>query len=76
MPNANWEYLNTICQKLDIKLINLTEPLITRAKFLLKEKNQLVWWKDDTHWNKEGIAVAAKEVYKNINTNSTEFQAN
>jgi hypothetical protein len=73
IPNKNWEYLDMFCEKLDIKLINLTEPLINRAKLLLKGKNQLVWWKDDTHWNDKGIAVTAEEIHKNLKIDSVKF---
>ena len=65
LPNAQWEYLSHLAQQLHIKCINLTEPLKEESERLLKE-NQLTYWRDDTHWNKYGIGVAAKIVDKLI----------
>jgi hypothetical protein len=66
LPNAQWDYLNGVCRKLNIKCINLTEDLIKESKRLLREENKFTWWKDDTHWNKYGIAVGARAVAEAI----------
>jgi hypothetical protein len=62
LPNAQWDYLSQLCQKLNIKCLNLTDDLIRESKRLLAEDNKFTWWKDDTHWNKYGINVAARAV--------------
>ncbi|MEW6387437.1 MAG: hypothetical protein AB1491_07980 [Thermodesulfobacteriota bacterium] len=65
LPNAQWDYLNNLTKELGIKCLNLTEPLQQESARLLKE-NKLTYWRDDTHWNQYGIAVAAKIVDKLI----------
>jgi hypothetical protein len=64
--NAQWDFLNHIAQKYQIRCINLTDDLTAKAKRMLKEENKLIWWADDSHWNKYGIAVAARAVHEVI----------
>lgn len=61
LPNAAWEYLQRICQQNHLACTNLTQPLIEASDELLA-KGELTWWRDDTHWNRNGIAVAARVV--------------
>jgi hypothetical protein len=61
LPNVAWEYLNGLCAKKGLRCTNLTEPLVQASDELLK-KGELTWWPDDTHWNGNGIAVAARVV--------------
>jgi len=61
LPNAQWQYLNTVCAKLQLRCSDLTEPLMRESAALLK-KGEFTWWRDDTHWNRNGIAVAARLV--------------
>ena len=65
LPNAQWEYLSNVSEKLNLKCINLTQPLIEESKKIIS-KNKLTYWKDDTHWNKYGISVAARIVYDSV----------
>lgn len=62
--NAQWDFLNHIAKKYNIQCINLTDAFVKEANKLLREENKLLWWADDSHWNKYGIAVAAKAVYE------------
>jgi len=61
LPNAQWEYLDGLCRKQQLHCTNLTEPLVRESDGLLK-KGEFSWWRDDTHWNRHGIAVAARRV--------------
>jgi hypothetical protein len=61
LPNAQWEYLTRLCRKYQLRCSNLTEALIRESDALLR-KGELTWWRDDTHWNGRGIAVAARVV--------------
>jgi hypothetical protein len=45
----------------EIKNIDLTEALRQRAKSLF-DMGKSVFWRDDTHWNGEGMAVAADAI--------------
>ena len=61
LPNAQWDYLSGLCRKYDLRCTNLTAPLVRAADAALK-KGEFIWWRDDTHWNAAGIAVAARVV--------------
>ncbi len=65
-PSAQWAFLERIAQKYHIRCVNLTEAITKESERLLKEQNKLTWWADDSHWNKYGIAVAAKAVYEEL----------
>ena len=62
--NVQWEFINNISKKYHIPCINLTDALIREAKKRLFEENKLIWWADDSHWNRYGIAVGARAVYE------------
>lgn len=61
LPNAQWDYLAGLCSKYRLHCTNLTEPLVRESQALLRQ-GKLIWWRDDTHWNRAGIAVAARVV--------------
>lgn len=63
LPNAQWDYLSSVTARLGIPAVNLTEPLIERAQQIISD-GRTVFWRDDTHWNREGISVGAAEVAK------------
>jgi hypothetical protein len=62
--NAQWDFLNNLAKKYNIQCINLTDEFIQEAKTLLRDENKLLWWADDSHWNKYGIALGARAVYR------------
>jgi len=68
LPNAQWECLSAMANKLNIRCINLTQPLIEESKKILKE-DKYTYWRDDTHWNKYGISTAAMVVYETLKEN-------
>lgn len=61
LPNANWEYLQGLCVRTALACTNLTAPMMREADKMLA-RAEFVWWPDDTHWNRRGIAVAAQVV--------------
>lgn len=61
LPNTQWQYLRGVCQKFQLRCTDLTTPLVRESDALL-EQGQFTWWRDDTHWNRRGIAVAARVV--------------
>lgn len=61
LPDAKWKYLSALCQREGIACTNLTEPM-RRAADRLWTRGELLWWPDDSHWNGQGIAVAAQAV--------------
>ena len=65
LPNAQWDYLNGLCRKYQLRCHNLTEPLVRESDALLQQ-GEFTWWRDDTHWNRHGIAVAARVVASDL----------
>lgn len=65
LPDRQWQFVQSIGQKFDISTTNLTPALIEESDRLL-EQGVLTFWRDDTHWNKYGIAVAADIVNKEL----------
>jgi hypothetical protein len=61
LPNAQWEYVKATAGRLGVRCVDLTGPLQEESQRLLPE-GKLTYWKDDSHWNRYGIAVAAREV--------------
>jgi len=57
----------------NVKIIDLTATLRSKAEELVN-LNELVFLPDDTHWNRNGIAVAAKVVANVINQLPAEQQ--
>ena len=64
-PNAAWQYLHGVCRKNNLKCTNLTQPLIKATDELLAQ-GEMTWWRDDTHWNRNGMAVAARVVAETL----------
>ncbi len=62
LPNVRWEYLSSLANKFNLKITDLTPYLVEESRKRLREDKTFTWWKDDTHWNKYGIGVAAKAV--------------
>jgi SGNH hydrolase-like domain, acetyltransferase AlgX len=65
LPNKQLELIQRIGNKHGVKVVDLTPALIEESDKIL-QKGKLSFWQDDTHWNKNGIAVAAKMVAENI----------
>ena len=61
-----FQFLEKEYRKLGIDTLNLTDVLQKSAKEHM-EKNELIFWRDDTHWNRLGILSAMKYLNKNIN---------
>ena len=61
LPHAQWEAVAKLGQRLNIGCTDLTGPLLEASR-RLSQDNRFTYWKDDTHWNKWGIAVAAQVI--------------
>ena len=59
MPNKNWEFLESLSENKDVLLINLTKPFIRETGKLL-ENDQYLYWRDDTHWNGNGMRLTSR----------------
>ena len=49
-----------------ISTINFTDLMIEESKKLLEEKNELLFWEDDSHWNGNGSKATAKLLCSSI----------
>jgi hypothetical protein len=65
LPNAQWEAAKELGEKFGIPCTDLTGPMIEESAILLK-KGKYTYWKDDSHWNRYGIGVAAKVVAEQL----------
>jgi len=61
LPHASWQHLSQLCEKYHVPCTDLTPTLVSRSETLLAE-GRFTWWRDDTHWNAEGIDAAAERV--------------
>ena len=66
LPNRQWEFTQKMANKYNIGVTDLTPALIKKSEQLLQDE-KVTFWPDDTHWNKNGISVAAKIVAEKIN---------
>lgn len=60
-PNEQWNYLARAAQQAGIPAFDLTPALTAEAARLLPQ-GQYVYWRDDTHWNCNGMRIAAVQV--------------
>lgn len=67
LPNAQWQALSALCAEQRWHCVDLTPALTEAARQALKQ-GQFIWWRDDTHWNRAGIAVAARVVADTLPT--------
>jgi uncharacterized membrane protein len=65
LPHAKWDYLNDFCSINQLNCVDLTHDLKARSRELIK-KNLFTYDKDDTHWSRLGVEVAADVVYSEI----------
>lgn len=61
LPNEQWKYLAEAARQVGIPAHDLTSVLSAEAARILAQ-GQYVYWRDDTHWNCNGMRVVADEV--------------
>lgn len=64
-PGELLERVEASLRAAGIAVVNLTHVLRTAAKSGL-ERHEYVYWRDDTHWNERGVAIAAAEIVRAI----------
>jgi len=64
--DTTWKGLFLTASRLKIPATNLTPVFIKEAKKYYLEKSQFIYWKDDTHWNINGITIAAKVICQTV----------
>jgi hypothetical protein len=53
------QYVNELCTINDVTFTDLTPILIRESRAAYDKSADLLYWRDDTHWNDEGQAIAA-----------------
>ena len=66
LPNVNWKVFSSIANKLKIPATNLTPIFMLEAKKFYLENGQFIFWKDDSHWNMNGVTIAAQVVCQTV----------
>ncbi|MCK6449411.1 MAG: hypothetical protein L6R19_00915 [Alphaproteobacteria bacterium] len=61
LPHRQWEFVEATARALGVPAIDLTPALKERATALLPQ-GRYVFWRDDTHWNDEGMTAAAAAI--------------
>jgi len=65
--NVGWDYLARAANQAGVPVHDLTPVLQAEAARLLPQ-GQYVYWRDDSHWNCNGMRVAAAEVARVLNS--------
>jgi hypothetical protein len=61
LPRAQWRFVEATARALGVPAIDLAPVLRQRAAELLRQ-GRYVYWRDDTHWNAEGMDAAAEAI--------------
>jgi hypothetical protein len=65
LPHAQWQALAGLCARNGWRCTDLT-PALAEASGTLLKRGEFTWWADDTHWNRQGMAVAARVVSERL----------
>jgi hypothetical protein len=55
-----------LCNSNGFKFLDLKPTLIEASEKRFKQSGELLWWRDDTHWNALGQRIGADAVYENL----------
>jgi len=69
LPTAQWTYLSAAATELGVPAIDLTPHMIARSREMLAQGG-VTFWRDDTHWNRNGEKVAADVVLAALHASS------
>ncbi len=61
MLSVKSAFLRTLATTIGVKYLDLTDDLLDGAEKLMAD-GKFVYWRDDTHWNGEGISIASKSI--------------
>ena len=51
-----------MCRENGFDYVDLEPRMLSEARRLYERSGELLWWRDDTHWNKYGHALAAQVI--------------
>jgi len=55
-------YIQSLCKRNKLDFIDLTPIFIDRSRQIYENRQNTIYWLDDTHWNDEGQAIAAVSI--------------
>lgn len=61
LPQAQWRFVEATAQAMGVPALDLAPALRKRAAELLPQ-GRYVFWRDDTHWNADGMDAAAEAI--------------
>jgi hypothetical protein len=59
-PAAAAPLLSRLAEELSVPFTDATDTFLAEARQLLQSRGDLLWWRDDTHWNPNGHQVMTK----------------
>ena len=70
MPGGFASVVSELSADAGFEFLDLLPPLRTAAREFHARDGSLLWWRDDTHWNGLGHAVAAETVASYLKSTS------
>jgi len=61
LPHIRWDFVDATARGIGVPALDLTPVLRARAAALLPQ-GKYVYWRDDSHWNGEGMDAAAQAI--------------
>jgi len=65
LPNAQLDYLQQAAKQAGVPVFDLTPTLVLEAERLLPQ-SQYVYWRDDTHWNCNGMRAVSVPIAQQL----------
>jgi hypothetical protein len=65
-PSPWAEVVAELCAPLGIDCLDMKADLVEAARAAWNDGGEMLWWRDDTHWNERGHAAAAEIVQRRL----------
>ena len=61
LPHIRWDFIDATARTIGVPALDLTPFLRARAAQLLPQ-GRFVYWRDDSHWNGDGMDAAGEAI--------------
>ncbi len=58
--------VEALCRERSVSFVDLAPGIAQRAGRAWRDERQLLWWRDDTHWNARGHETAARLIEEHL----------
>jgi hypothetical protein len=65
-PSGFAQVLDVVCRSRNVEFLDLKRPFVEASRRLYEEDGELLYWRDDTHWNDAGQRLAAQLMYERL----------